>query len=222
MFGLDGGDDLAHRTGARRSDLGQHGVGHARRGDRVGIVELLVEIGRQIALHHREPPAMTEAQRVDTGRPVERRGDRCPPIDDDGIVGLVFDVPPADVPAIAVLVGDPPEEVAGTRAVQVFQRFGHRDLDVFRGDLVGGRRRVDGAEPLDHRITAPTGKGQMVALVGEVGEQVSIHGVANASGRATLRSMENEDIVEPSPDDAGIEEELLIEEISIDGMCGVY
>ncbi|MGZ4680446.1 MAG: mycofactocin precursor MftA [Ilumatobacteraceae bacterium] len=34
--------------------------------------------------------------------------------------------------------------------------------------------------------------------------------------------MENEDIVEPSPDDAGIEEELLIEEISIDGMCGVY
>ena len=62
----------------------------------------------------------------------------------------------------------------------------------------------------------------MVALVRELGEQVSIHGVANASGRTTLRSMENEDIVEPSPDDAGIEEELLIEEISIDGMCGVY
>jgi mycofactocin precursor len=34
--------------------------------------------------------------------------------------------------------------------------------------------------------------------------------------------MENEDIVEPSDDEAGIEEELLIEEISIDGMCGVY
>ncbi|MGZ4672821.1 MAG: mycofactocin precursor MftA [Ilumatobacteraceae bacterium] len=29
-------------------------------------------------------------------------------------------------------------------------------------------------------------------------------------------------MVEPSPDDGGIEEELLIEEISIDGMCGVY
>jgi mycofactocin precursor len=39
--------------------------------------------------------------------------------------------------------------------------------------------------------------------------------------------MENEDIVEPAeaPDldvGVGIEEELLIEEISIDGMCGVY
>jgi mycofactocin precursor len=34
--------------------------------------------------------------------------------------------------------------------------------------------------------------------------------------------MENEDIVEPSADDAVIDEDLLIEEISIDGMCGVY
>ena len=34
--------------------------------------------------------------------------------------------------------------------------------------------------------------------------------------------MENEDIVETSSDDPDIEEELLIEEISIDGMCGVY
>ena len=34
--------------------------------------------------------------------------------------------------------------------------------------------------------------------------------------------MENEDIVEASTDEDVIEEELLIEEISIDGMCGVY
>jgi mycofactocin precursor len=38
--------------------------------------------------------------------------------------------------------------------------------------------------------------------------------------------MENEDIVDTADDqpidDAVIEEELLIEEISIDGMCGVY
>jgi mycofactocin precursor len=39
--------------------------------------------------------------------------------------------------------------------------------------------------------------------------------------------MENEDIVETTADDpttvdTAIEEELLIEEISIDGMCGVY
>ena len=34
--------------------------------------------------------------------------------------------------------------------------------------------------------------------------------------------MENEDTVETSADEAVVEEELLIEEISIDGMCGVY
>jgi mycofactocin precursor len=34
--------------------------------------------------------------------------------------------------------------------------------------------------------------------------------------------MENEDIVEAPAEEAAIEEELLIEEISIDGMCGVY
>jgi mycofactocin precursor len=34
--------------------------------------------------------------------------------------------------------------------------------------------------------------------------------------------MENEDVVEPLADETAIEEELLIEEISIDGMCGVY
>ena len=35
------------------------------------------------------------------------------------------------------------------------------------------------------------------------------------------RTMETEEIVETNVDEA-VEEELLIEEISIDGMCGVY
>ena len=44
---------------------------------------------------------------------------------------------------------------------------------------------------------------------------------------STLGAMEIEQIVEPPaapgpPEAAEIEEELLIEEISIDGMCGVY
>ncbi len=37
--------------------------------------------------------------------------------------------------------------------------------------------------------------------------------------------MENEDVVDvpaETSDEAEVEEELLIEEISIDGMCGVY
>ena len=62
----------------------------------------------------------------------------------------------------------------------------------------------------------------MVALDRQLGEQVTIHGVDNATPATTLRSMENEDIVETSSAGADIEEELLIEEISIDGMCGVY
>jgi mycofactocin precursor len=36
------------------------------------------------------------------------------------------------------------------------------------------------------------------------------------------RGMETEEIVEAAAGDEAVEEELLIEEISIDGMCGVY
>jgi mycofactocin precursor len=75
---------------------------------------------------------------------------------------------------------------------------------------------------LDHRVAAPSSERQMVALDRQFGEQVSIHGVGNASAATTLESMENEDFVETSSDNTDIEEELLIEEISIDGMCGVY
>lgn len=32
----------------------------------------------------------------------------------------------------------------------------------------------------------------------------------------------NEPAIDDDADDAGVEEELLVEEISIDGMCGVY
>jgi mycofactocin precursor len=70
----------------------------------------------------------------------------------------------------------------------------------------------------------------MIAFDRKFGEQVSIHGVANSSCGLTwldpelLRCcvMENEEVVEAVAEDAVVEEELLIEEISIDGMCGVY
>ncbi|MDQ2724931.1 MAG: mycofactocin precursor MftA [Actinomycetota bacterium] len=35
-------------------------------------------------------------------------------------------------------------------------------------------------------------------------------------------TVHNEPAVDETNDDAGVEEELLVEEISIDGMCGVY
>ena len=43
-----------------------------------------------------------------------------------------------------------------------------------------------------------------------------------SGGPSTLQSMENEEVAEASAEDTGVEDELLIEEISIDGMCGVY
>ena len=73
----------------------------------------------------------------------------------------------------ATLVGDAAEEVAGARAVQVFQRLGDRDLDVLLGDLVGGCCRIDLAEPLDHRVAAAPGERQVVSLGDEFGKQVS-------------------------------------------------
>ena len=83
----------------------------------------------------------------------------------------------------------------------------------------------------------------MAALGYEFWEQVSIHGVLDSIGRARAvgqpmpdanydPTMENQHLVEgstgtastsaASSDDIEIEDELLIEEISIDGMCGVY
>ena len=106
--------------GALGADLGQHGVGDAA-GDvgGVGIVEVLVEVGGHLALVEREPAAERDAERVDAGRPVERRGDRRPPVDDDRIVRVVLDVAPADVPLLdraRPSIGvDAPEEVAGAR-----------------------------------------------------------------------------------------------------------
>ena len=77
----------------------------------------------------------------------------------------------------------------------------------------------------------------MGALGYKFREEVSIHGVVNTScstgtpliGNYYARFMENEEIVEVRDEPTGeatgqavIDEELLIEEISIDGMCGVY
>jgi mycofactocin precursor len=53
---------------------------------------------------------------------------------------------------------------------------------------------------------------------GKVGEQL----VAHRTGHASLRVMEQDAVTTTEQDTADIEEELLVEEISIDGMCGVY
>ena len=102
LLGLDRRHDLAHRAGALGADLGEHGVrdaaGHVRR---VRVVEVLVEVRRQLTLVEHEAPAQVHAERVGAGGAVERRGDRRPPVDDDGVVGVVLDVAAADVPRLA-------------------------------------------------------------------------------------------------------------------------
>ena len=151
LLGLDRGDDLAHRAGALGTDLGEHGVGDAA-GDvgRVGVVEVLVEVGGELAIVEHEAPPQVDAERVGAGRPVERRGDRRPPVDDDGIVLVVLDVAATDVPVLrraarSVAGVDAPEEVTGAGRAEVLQRLLDRDLHVLGRELVGRALRVDRA-----------------------------------------------------------------------------
>ena len=122
LLGLDRRHDLPHRAGALGADLRQHRVGDAA-GDvgGVGIVEVLVEVRRQLAIVEREAPAQVDAERVGRRRAVEGGGDRCPPVDDDRVVVVVLDVAATDVPALGrrsptVAGVDASEEVAGSRA----------------------------------------------------------------------------------------------------------
>ena len=140
---------------------------------------------------------------------------------------IVLDVPSADVPLVALVtaghgrhLADAAEEVARTGRAQILQRLGHGDLDVLLGDLVGGALRVHFQEAIDHRVSADAREPQVCLLGRQLGEQV----VAHRAGHASLAVMKSEvsEAVEPAGDTIEVEEELLVEEISIDGMCGVY
>ena len=117
-----------------------------------------------------------DAERVGAGRPVERGGDRSPPVDDDRVVVVVLDVPPAEVPPLGRPVldhVDAPEEVSGARAAQVGERLGDGHLDVLTGDLVGGTLGIDVLEPLDHQVTRLAGERQARPFQFELREHIS-------------------------------------------------
>ena len=146
LLGLDRCDDLAHRAGPLGADLGEHRVRDASGADRpVGIIEMFVEVGGQLTVVEHEPPAQIDPERVGAGRPVEGRGDRRPPVDDDRVVVLVLDVASPDVPPLGpVLLGvDAAEEVTGTRRREVLERLLDGDLDVLGRELVRRGERVD-------------------------------------------------------------------------------
>ena len=83
-------------------------------------------------------------------------------------------------------VDDAAEEVAGTGRAQVFQRLGHRHLDVLLGDLVGCTLRVERGEALDHAIATRAREHQLCLLGGQVGEQVGAHRVCHPIERARV------------------------------------
>ena len=175
LLGLDRRHDLAHRAGPGGADLGQHRVGDAARDLAARrVVEVLVEVGDQLALVEREPPAERHPERVDGRRPVERRRDRRPPVDDDRVVVVVFDVTPPDVPlvdaATATRLVDAPEEIAGTGRAERFERLGDRHLDVLLRELVRRGVGVDPFEPVDHPIARGARERQPRTLRGELGE----------------------------------------------------
>jgi hypothetical protein len=178
LLGLDGGHDLAHRAGALGADLGEHRVGDAA-GDvgRLGVVEVLVEVGGDGALVHREAPAEVDTERVRRGGAVERRGDRRPPVDHDGVVAVVLDVAATDVPPLegagrSVAGVDAAEEVAGSRRAQVLQRLLDGDLDVLGRELVGRALRIDALEALDHPVPGRAREGQPLALDRQLGKRI--------------------------------------------------
>ena len=178
LLGLDRGDDLAHRAGALGADLGEHRVGDAA-GDvgGVGVVEVLVEVGGDLALVEHEAPAQVDAERVGAGGPVERRGDRRPPVDDDRVVLVVLDVAAADVPLLGRAAGPSPVSMRPKKSpapgrAEVLQRLLDGDLDVLGRELVGRALRVDPLEPLDHPVPGRAREGQPLALDRQLGEGI--------------------------------------------------
>ena len=187
LLGLNGGHDLAHGPGAGGANLCQYRVRDT--GPcclMIGVIELFVEVGGQLAgavlrRSDREATTMGQTERVGVSCAVEGRRNWCPPINDHGVVLIVFDVPAADVPTVVRLVGDATEEVAGAGRVQVLQCLGNGDLDVLLGDLVGRGIRVQLLEAADHLVATRAREGQLRRLGRQLGKQVSAHRADHAT-----------------------------------------
>ncbi len=143
LLGLDGGHDVAHATGAlsleRREQrtLAHDGETGLTNGSRVE--HLVVEADDLTAPLGQDVAATQYAHPGDRGRPVERLGDRRPPVDHQrGVLGVV-DAEPSHVEALGVVEVEPPE---AERRVADVQRgepaLGGLDRDVpFEPGLVG-------------------------------------------------------------------------------------
>ena len=98
---------------------------------RVAAGEALVLVGREPAAVDAEAAAQLDAHRLGGGGPVERRGDRGAPVDDDRVAVVVADVPAPDVEGLLAVLGahvDPAEEqvVRGSSCSEATRRASTR------------------------------------------------------------------------------------------------
>jgi len=147
--------------------------------ERLAALEVLVLVRRQLPVMEAEAAPQSHAHPVGGGGPVERPGDRRPPVDDDRIPIVVADVAAADVErldavvhrAFRVPVGAPEERRRVRVGAQGAQPFAAQPAEGLAGQLVhavvGDRR---GAAL--HARQTPAGGFEM----GAFGEQVRIIG----------------------------------------------
>src|SRR5205823_8934546 len=145
LLGLDGGHDVAHRPDPGPLDLlGQDPGGGTQL---LAPVQVLVLEAGQRPGGEAEPAAYRHPLRVAYRGPVERPGQRRPPVQHHRLAGLVHHVPPTDVVDGVVQV-ELAEEQRGTRVVG---QFGHpptqRRTERLRavrvpGHLLTGREQV--------------------------------------------------------------------------------
>jgi hypothetical protein len=117
LFGLDRRDDVAHPAGADPAErFEQRRFADQDEVVLTGLVGLGGVLAERFVVEAQDPPplgeevpAAAEPERLGLGGPVERLGDRCPPIDDEGLLVLVGDRHPAEVVARPALDVDAAE-----------------------------------------------------------------------------------------------------------------
>ena len=83
-----------------------------------------------------------QTKRIGSGRPVERLGRRCPPIDDDRVLGSIPHADPADIERVVVLatVIDATKDQRGIANVELLQ-----SIDDVLGERLSLKSRLIGA-----------------------------------------------------------------------------
>ena len=159
LLGLDRRDDVAHAPGAVAFERAEERAfaAHLETGrlGRVAVEHLVVERGDLASVAGDEVAAAHDAHRRDRRRPVERLGDRRPPVDHQRrVVGVLHREPP-DVIRVAVLEIEPAEAERRLADVEV----GEAALGDVVGDVALEPGLVRAARPdVGVRLPHPPGR----------------------------------------------------------------